>query len=110
MLARFAAIAVLRGCGRCLSAGCGAGAVYIHGQVLGGTGFPGGNRGLHCQWELVTGTNWRATQGLTKVRDSRMLEHWQRIVVAGRSRSCARRRRGLCAASARYVHFDHHSR
>jgi len=41
-------------------------AVYIHGQVLGGTGFPGGNRGLHCQWELVTGTNWRATQGLTK--------------------------------------------
>lgn len=72
--------------------GCGGGAVYINGQVLGGTGFPNGNRGLHCEWELVTGTNWRATQGLTKVNSLRILSCRQTFLGV-RSRSSARSRK-----------------
>ena len=40
--------------------------VYVIGQVLGGHGFPNGNRGLHCHWELITTPNWSREQGLTK--------------------------------------------
>ena len=40
--------------------------VYVVGQVLGGHGFPNGNKGLHCQWELVTSPHWQREQGLTK--------------------------------------------
>ena len=42
--------------------------VYVNGQVLGATGFPSGNSGLHCEWQLVSGTNWQKIQGLDKVR------------------------------------------
>ena len=40
--------------------------VYVNGQVLGATGFPSGNSGLHCEWQLVSGTNWQKIQGLDK--------------------------------------------
>ena len=41
-------------------------AVYLNGQILGASGFPGGNQGLHCEWALITESNWQKVQGLDK--------------------------------------------
>jgi B9 domain-containing protein 2 len=41
-------------------------AVYVMGQILGADGFPAGNKGLHCEWTLVTSSNWSKIQGIDK--------------------------------------------
>jgi len=38
--------------------------VYVIGQVTGGSGFPSGNRGLSCKWQLTTGSSWTKIAGL----------------------------------------------
>lgn len=50
-------------------------AVYVVGQLQGGDSFPNANRGLHCEWELVTASNWQKVQGADKVLAPPHLSH-----------------------------------